>query len=144
MTVIYCLVMSTNQSQAPPSLSKCKNYDDWKTMIKIWCTYTDLPKERQGTALFLSLEGEVQDAVSELSEGEISSETGVKNIIDHLDKLFKKDQTLQKYQAPEASETFRRPISSSIQEFLNEFEKGTIKPNLFEQQCQMTFLLIVC
>ena len=40
-----------------------------------------------------------------------------------LDKLFKKDETLQKYQALEVFETYRRPTSSSIQKFLNEFEK---------------------
>ena len=53
-------------------------------MIKICCTYTDLPKEQQGAAIFLSLEGEAHNAVLELSSGEISSETGVKNIIDRL------------------------------------------------------------
>ena len=82
-----------------------------------------MPKERQGAAIFLSLEDEAQDAVLELSEGEISSETGVKNITDRLDKFFKKDETLQKYQALEAFETYRRSPSLSIQEFLNEFEK---------------------
>ena len=123
--------MPTNHSKAPPSLSKCKKYDDWKKMIKIWCTYTDLPKERQGAAMFLSLEGEAQDTVLELSDGEISSETGVKNIIDRLEKLFKKDETLQKYQALEAFETYPRPTSSSIQEFLNEFEKGYNKTKSF-------------
>ena len=99
-------------------MSKCKNDGDWKKMIRIWCTYTDLPKERQRAVIFLS-----QNAVLELSEGEISPETGVKNIIDRLDKLFKKDETLQKYQALEAFGKYRRSTSSSIQEFLNEFEK---------------------
>ena len=102
--------MSTNHCEATPSLSDCKNYDNWKKMIKIWCTYTDLPKERQGSAIFLSLEGEAQDAVLELGEGDISSETGVKNIIDRLDKCFKKDETLQKYQALEANKFFNTGI----------------------------------
>ena len=92
-------------------------------MIKICCAYTDLPKERQGAAIFLSLEGQAQDAILELSEGEIASANGVKNIIDHLDKLFKKDETLQKYQALEAFETYHRPTNTTIQEFLIEFEK---------------------
>ena len=95
-----------------------QSYDDWKKMIKIWCMYTDFPKERQGAAIFVSLEGETQDAVLELSEGEISSKTGVKKFIDRLDKLFKKDETLQKYQPLEAVETYHRSISYSIQEFL--------------------------
>ena len=62
---------------------------------------------------------------------QIPSETGVKNIIDHLHKLFKKDETLQKYQALEAFETYRRPTSSSIQEFLYEFEKRYNKTKSF-------------
>ena len=76
-------------------------------------------------------EGEAQDAVLELTEGEISSKTGVKNIIDCLDKLFKKDETLQMYQVLEAFETYHRPISSSIQEFLNEFETQHNKIKFF-------------
>ena len=80
--------MFTKHSKVSLSLSKYKNYDDWKKIIKISCTYTDLPKERQEAAIFRSLEGEVQDAVLELSEGEISSETKVKNNIDHLRQAF--------------------------------------------------------
>ena len=39
----------------------------------------------------------------------------MKNIIDHLDKLFKKDETLQNYQAIEAFETYCRPgFSDSV------------------------------
>ena len=123
--------MLTNHSKAPLSLSKCKNYNDWKKMIVIWCAYADLPIERQENTIFLSLESEAQDAVLELSEGEISSETEVKNITDHLNKLFKKDEVLQKYQALEAFETYRRPTSTTIQKFLNEFEKRCNKIKSF-------------
>ena len=80
-------------------------------------TNTCLLKERQGA------EGEAQDAVLGLSEGKISSETRVKNIIDRLNKLFKKDEILQKYQALEAFETYHRPANAEIQEFFNKFEK---------------------
>ena len=80
-------------------------------------TNTCLLKERQGA------EGEAQDAVLGLSEGKISSDTRVKNIIDRLNKLFKKDEILQKYQALEAFETYHRPANAEIQEFFNKFEK---------------------
>ena len=56
----------------------------------------------------------------------------MKNIIDHLDKLFKKDETFQKYQALEAFDTYRGSTSSSIQKFLNEFEKRYNEIKSFE------------
>ena len=83
-----------NTSKAPPLLSSCKNYDDWCKMVRVWTKFTDLPKERQGASMFLSLEGEALDAALELDEEDIGSENGVKLIMARLDKLYKKDDTL--------------------------------------------------
>ena len=44
-------------------------------------------------------------------------------VIERLNRLFKKDSTITKYQALEAFERFKRPASMSIQAFLNEFDK---------------------
>ena len=40
-----------------------------------------------------------------------------------LDKLYKKDDTLFKFQALEAFQTYKRPSNLSIPEYINEFEK---------------------
>ena len=88
---------------------------------------TELPKKRQGPALVLSLEGEAQEAALEIPENDIASENGVDFIINRLNRLYKKDSTITKYQALEAFETFRRPCDMSIQSFLNEFEKRLYK-----------------
>ena len=58
---------------------------------------TDLPEERQGPALVLSLEGEAQDAVLELSEADNVKENGVDLILARLDKLYKNDSQLQSF-----------------------------------------------
>ena len=76
--------------------------------------YTELPKTRQGPALVLSLQGEVQDAALELPEDEIAQENGVDGILRRLDRLFNKDSTITKYQALEAFETLKRPSDMSI------------------------------
>ena len=72
-------------------------------------------------------EGEAQDAALELPEDEIAQENSVDAILHRLDRLFKKDSTITKYQALEAFETFKRPSDMSIQSFLNEFEKKLFK-----------------
>jgi len=119
--------MASKNSKTPPSLKQCKSYDDWTKMINMWRVFTDLPKEKQGPALFLSLEGEAQDAVLELDEKEIIKDTGVETIIKRLDRLFKKDSVITKYLALEKFESFKRPPDMSIQTFLNEFKKTFIQ-----------------
>ena len=119
--------MAPNSSKIPPSLSKCKTYEDWLKLIKVWRRFTDLPGNRQGSALVLSLEDEALDAALEIDDEDIAKENGVGAITERLNMLFKKDSTITKYQALEAFETFRRPASMSIQAFLNEFDKRLYK-----------------
>ena len=63
------------------------------------------------------------EAVLEIDDQNIAKENNVDDIIERLNRLFKKDSTITKYQNLEAFETFRRPASLSIQPFLNEFDK---------------------
>ena len=49
---------SSSHSDSPPLLQKCKSYQDWLKLLKIWRKFTTLPKTRQGPAIILSLEGD--------------------------------------------------------------------------------------
>ena len=75
----------------------------------------------------LSLEVEALDAVLEIDESDISKENGVDFIIERLNRLFKKDSTVIKYQTLKAFMTFKRPSNMSIQPYLNEFDKRLFK-----------------
>ena len=75
----------------------------------------------------LSLEDEALNAVLEIDESDISKENGVDFIIERLNRLFKKDSTVIKYQTLEAFMTFKRPSNMSIQAYLNEFDKRLFK-----------------
>ena len=70
----------------------------------------------------LSLEDEALDAVLEIDESDINKENG-DFIIARLNRLFRKDLTVTKYQAVDAFLTFKRPSNMSIQAYLNEFDK---------------------
>ena len=75
----------------------------------------------------LSVDDETLDAVLEIDESDISKENGVYSIKDCLNRLFKKDSTVTKYQALEPFMTFKRPSNMSIQTYLNEFDKRLLK-----------------
>ena len=119
---------SNTSSKTKPALTKCKTYEDWLKLIKLWRSFTDISANRQGSALLLSLEDEALDAVLEMYDAEIVKDDGVYAIINGLNKLFKKDSTITKHQTLEAFETFRSS-NMSIQAFLNEFNKTVLKPN---------------
>ena len=87
---------SYNSDKMPPPLSDSANYEDWKKMVQIWSTFTTLPKEKQGTAILLSLKGQNQEAVLELTSAQITAAAGLDAVINRLDSLYPKDTTLQK------------------------------------------------
>ena len=40
--------MASYSSKTPPSLSKCKTYEDWLKLIKIWQKFSDLLQINKG------------------------------------------------------------------------------------------------
>ena len=110
-------------NKIPPLLSKSNSYEDWVKKVNIWSRITSLNKVEQGGAILLTLEGDAENAVLELSEDEIVSEDGFTLVKGCLDKLFKKNETLQKFEALDHFETYRRPSDVCINDFIIEFDK---------------------
>ena len=102
---------------------KVKIYEEWLKLIKVWRCFTDLPANRQGSTLVLSLEDEALDSVLEIDDVDIAKENGVDGITESLNRLLKKDSTITKYQTFEAFETFKRSATMSIQAFLNNLKR---------------------
>ena len=114
--------MASN-NKSPPSLSNSKSYSDWLKLIEIWRKFTSLEPEKQGPAIVLSLEGETQDAIRELNTNDITDKDGVSKVIECLNRLYKKDELTEKYNALESFETYKRKSNTSIRDFVTEFEK---------------------
>ena len=66
--------MASNSFKTSPSLLKCKTYEDWLEVIKVWRRSTDLTINRQSSALLLSLEDKALDAVLEIDGEDIATE----------------------------------------------------------------------
>ncbi len=105
-------------------------YTEWKKELNIWCAFTDMKKERQGGALFLTLTGRARQSIlADVKTETLSTDTGVTVITDALDKLFLKDQSQAGFTAFDEFIKYRRPGDTNISEYLLEFnlKYGKIK-----------------
>ena len=106
----------------PPKLSECKSYENYIKLINIWQIATDLATEKQGAALLLSLEGEAQSAALRVPEEDLKSSTGIKKVLEELDKLYLKDKTTQNLMALEDLENFKKSKNMSMAQYILQFE----------------------
>ena len=123
--------MASSNFKAPPPLSQSSCYDDWLKEIEIWQAFTDLAAEKQGPAVFLTLEGKAHEAILSMDIEKIKGKDGVENIVTELNKLYLKDKLEMAYETSDAFERFRRPADMSIKDYINEFERLLRKTNKF-------------
>ena len=111
--------MSSNKTS--PLLFAAKDYFSWKKSIKIRSEFTSLEAKKQGAAVFLTLDGTARDAALGLDESKISSDTGPVAMLKRLDKLYLKDETLQKYEVFYEFGNYQRSPDIPMNEFLHKF-----------------------
>ena len=85
--------MAPANCKAPPWLTSSTCYEDWLKEIEVWQAFTDLTDEKQGPAIFLTLEGKARETVLDLDIKEIKAKNGVESIVKALNKLYLKDIT---------------------------------------------------
>ena len=115
--------MTTASNKFPAQLSNFKSYNDLVRLVNIWTNFIDLEPEREGPALVASLSGKALEAILELDDKDISSQDGVKLVVEKLNILYKKDELHEKFQDLENFESYRRASDTDIQQFLIEFDR---------------------
>ena len=80
----------------PPSLEKAKTYEGFKQEMLAWKEITDLPKNKQGIAVALSLpaddEHQIKDEVfDQIPLDDLKTDFGLNILIAFLDKHLAKD-----------------------------------------------------
>ena len=112
----------SSRFKAPPAMRDDLPYPEWKKELNIWCRFTDMAKQRQAGALFLTLTGKTRDAIrAKVDEDDIDSDDGVKSIIRALDELYLKDASQAGFAAFDEFIQYRRPANVKISEYLLEF-----------------------
>ena len=110
--------MAPTNYKAPPSLTSSTCYEDWLKEIEIWQAFTDLTDEKQGPAIFLTLESKARETILNLDIKENKARNGVENIIKALNKLCLKEKLQMAYKAYDAFKKFRRPEKMSLKNIL--------------------------
>ena len=72
--------------------------------------------------MYLTLSGHARDCIRDLTPGQIGTDTGLKAIVDKLDKTFFKDKETQTFIAFETFYSYRRSSGENITDFLVHFE----------------------
>lgn len=64
-----------------------------KKRFKIWEAFTSLTIEKRAVTIFMTLTGEVKEAVLNMKISEFTDENGVKNLASVLDQMYVKDES---------------------------------------------------
>ena len=114
---------SRNRFLAPPMLGDEVDFDSWVHEVEVWQCVTTLEKKKQGPALYLSLEGKARKGCFDLGVDVLNKDDGVDKLIEKLKSLYAKDKDQAAFLAYKNFETFIRPPTMSIQEYIHEFER---------------------
>ena len=115
--------MATRKLFVPPNLNCIEEFEDWLHETEIWQCLTDLEKNKQGPAIYLSLDEKIRKTCSDIKVKDLNSDDGVNILINKLKSLFAKDSNQAAYLAYDKFETFKRPVDMNIVDFINEFER---------------------
>ena len=76
-----------------------------------------MDKDKQGPAVYLSLEKKIRKTFSDIKVKDLNSENGVDILVNKWKPLFAKDINQAVYLAYDKFETFKRPIDMSMVDF---------------------------
>ena len=115
--------MAGKRSCDPPTLNDDVDFDEWEREIEIWQIATDVDKKKQGARIYLSLQGKARENCRNIEAKSLEGDGGVKVLLDKLKALYAKDAAQALFQIIEEFETYQRPESVDIKDFLNEWER---------------------
>ena len=85
---------STNFSGSnPPVLDNGDNYEDWKTAVKRWSTFTKFHKNQLASVVsVLAFKGEGKSLALSISDDLLNQDNGLEHLFEELDKLYLRDR----------------------------------------------------
>lgn len=134
----------------PPVFSEDKNYERWKGEIEAWEIICKIDKKERALNVALSLpEGsEVREKVfGEIDIVTLNTEDGMKILIEHLDKWYKRDELTGAYEAWTKFDSYRKEKQDSMEKYILEFDKRSRVLNKFKvtiPNCILAFKLLDC
>ena len=90
----------------------------------MWRTVTNQPASKHGGLLILHLDDATQDEVLEqIDASEVKKKKGVNKVLNILDKMCKKDESISDYGIYVNFESYTRPVGQSVSNHCDEFDR---------------------
>ena len=120
------------QKYGLPQFNEDGDFDSWVRDMELWGLVTDLDAKKRGPVVFLSLSLKVRQACSSLSKEELNADDGLQKLIEKLKELYGLTEDQSMFNAYEKFETFQRPKTMSISDYVNKFEELNQKLRAFK------------
>ena len=91
--------MAIRKLFVPPNLRSIGRFEDWLHETEIWQCLTDLEKDKQDHAIYLTLDEKIRKTCSDIKVKDLNSDDGVDILINKLKSLFAKDSNQATYLA---------------------------------------------
>lgn len=117
--------MSSFSDKTPPSFDKrTDDFSKWRKKFWLWSNITEVEKRKLGSLLLLRLDDDTQDRINELiSDEDLIKDDAPEVILQHLNTLFGKDESVTTFELYEQFESFKRPVDMTIAEYCDEFDR---------------------
>ena len=119
-------------TKTPPSfINDLKSYSQWVLEVTYWSEVTDIEATKQGTVVALSLPDldtvlkvNIRERVfNEVEPAKLKLATGLKELIEFLDKIYKEDDLTLAYDRWTEFDHFRKREELSMEEYISEYTK---------------------
>ena len=102
----------------PPILQSEEFYTEWMQDLQIWTLLTDLPKEKQGPAVFLSFPQNIYNCFRHLPRAHNGRAEGLKLITDKLDEIYLQDPNTSVYMVFKEFYSYEKDNGINVNDFL--------------------------
>ena len=116
-------IVTIGQKYGLPPFSEEIDFDHWLHEMEMWKLVTDLAKSKQGPVLYLSLSSKIKLSCASLTTEVLSKDDGIDKLTEKLRELYGVSEDQATFNSYEQFETFQRPSSMSITDFINQFEQ---------------------
>lgn len=114
---------------------KTDDYNCWRVRVADWQQITDVPKEKQGIQIRMALDGNAFMLVKDIQREELMKIGGEKIILDKLDKKYKGDVVIEKYNRIDRYLDIERQDGESMSDFISrDEEKCEEAENIFFEE----------
>ena len=146
--------MAPGNISGVPLLNKARSYETWKKEIELWCEITEIKVEKRGITIALALPDEEcqfgkdikSEVLDNVTSAMLKAVEGPVHIIDYLDKILGKDQTVDRFHRFKEFIICKRTDNQDIDSFLRNFDSNVNRLKAVGQKIDgdiITFMLLL-